>query len=453
MHTLDIPAPKPDGFSDRPTIAGRQPTIEQDRLSTAPKHPLARVPKPYGRGLLLVALLAFGSALVAIWLAPRGGWWAPVAALTALTLTLVAVGRWLRLQRRIRAVASEWQLTIDAVADPILTLDPDGRILRMNRAAMRLSGKPYTENLGKTISDLGAGEPWRTASQRLTQAQKGHRTTVPIKDLDSGQSWEITVSKVHNPERERPTIIAVARNVTEIVDLQESLHRQELMAATGSLVAGVAHDMRNFLVAVNGTAHLIEQSAGHVDNVPRLVRLLREHGDRTNALMQTLLDYGKPIEKTHCEESITELVEEACRICTSAAQAKDVKLTIRCAPDLPRIACDRTRILQAFTNLVENAVQHSPTGGEVIVETRWAGRSIECLVRDSGPGFAAADLERIFEPFFTRRQGGTGLGLAIVHRVISEHGGEIVATNHPAGGALFRLELPARLTDFLRRAS
>jgi signal transduction histidine kinase len=98
--------------------------------------------------------------------------------------------------------------------------------------------------------------------------------------------------------------------------------------------------------------------------------------------------------------------------------------------------------VQVFHNLVENAVQHSPRGGAVEVEVAAEEEWIVCAVRDGGPGFREGDLERLFEPFFSRRIGGTGLGLSIVQRIVDEHRGRIAAANRPEGGAVLTLRLP-----------
>ena len=106
---------------------------------------------------------------------------------------------------------------------------------------------------------------------------------------------------------------------------------------------------------------------------------------------------------------------------------------------------DRVRMTQVLQNLIENAAHYTASGGQVEVAIGWAGEKggdwIECAVRDSGPGFAEADLEQLFEPFFTRRRGGTGLGLSIVKRIVYDHGGEVSARNHPEGGAVVVVHL------------
>jgi signal transduction histidine kinase len=107
---------------------------------------------------------------------------------------------------------------------------------------------------------------------------------------------------------------------------------------------------------------------------------------------------------------------------------------------------DRRRLSKVFVNLIENAIQHSPSGSRVTVEgmeTFEAGRHwVDCLIRDMGTGILPHDLARIFEPFFSKRRGGTGLGLAIAHRIMEEHGGKLIAGNNPQGGACMTARFP-----------
>ena len=120
----------------------------------------------FGGALALAALLALG------WTVIQGDWGSAAGAGILLILLLLALlafvfGRWVHLQERIGKVAKEWQLTLDSVDSPILTLDPEGRVLRMNRAAMVLTGRSYVANLGEKIADVGPGEPWKTAGELL----------------------------------------------------------------------------------------------------------------------------------------------------------------------------------------------------------------------------------------------------------------------------------------------
>jgi signal transduction histidine kinase len=146
------------------------------------------------------------------------------------------------------------------------------------------------------------------------------------------------------------------------------------------------------------------------------------------------------------QRELAAVVDAALELCRPLAARRGVGLAVRLEPGLPPATIDAQRLAQAIKNVVENAVQHSPAGGEVAIEaapftvdgTPW----LRVSVRDRGPGFAPAELPRVMEPFFSRRSGGTGLGLSIVSRVVEGHGGRVRAANHPEGGALIDLEIP-----------
>jgi signal transduction histidine kinase len=175
--------------------------------------------------------------------------------------------------------------------------------------------------------------------------------------------------------------------------------------------------------------------------------LLRQELGRMTQLMQALLDYGKPARPDRAPREIDGPLESALALCRPLAVRQGVALALRLEPGLPPAMIDAQQLAQAVKNAIENAVQHSPAGCEVTVEAvpfpaenaAW----IRISVRDRGPGFAPADLPRVTEPFFSRRNGGTGLGLSIVARVMEEHGGRVRAANHPEGGAVVHLEIPA----------
>jgi signal transduction histidine kinase len=162
--------------------------------------------------------------------------------------------------------------------------------------------------------------------------------------------------------------------------------------------------------------------------------------------MQDLLEYGRPSGPQLAPGSLSEVLAAAIATCLPQAAAAGVTLEQRVSSELCRLALDRGRLHQVFQNLIQNGIQHCREGGVVTVSAHRVEDSaaswIRCTVEDSGRGFLAEDLPRVFEPFFTRRRGGTGLGLAIAQRIVEEHGGTIAAANRPGGGAVVTLLLP-----------
>jgi signal transduction histidine kinase len=172
---------------------------------------------------------------------------------------------------------------------------------------------------------------------------------------------------------------------------------------------------------------------------------LRAEIVRLTTLMKDLLDFGRPSRPDFAECRLEDIVGTAVLACEPLARRKSVQVSWPQQPVLPAVLVDRARITQVVQNLVENAIHFSPAGGRVEIALQVAtdeeGEWVECVVRDSGPGFTPADVPRLFEPFFTRRRGGTGLGLSIVKRIVYDHGGDVTAENHPGGGAIVKVRL------------
>jgi signal transduction histidine kinase len=166
--------------------------------------------------------------------------------------------------------------------------------------------------------------------------------------------------------------------------------------------------------------------------------------------MEELLEYGRPFKGEFYPAAIAEVVAKCMRACMPAAEVANVNIVNCINGNLPEIAVDRRRLSKVFVNLIENAIQHSSSGGQVSIEARefFDGEEgwIDCSVRDAGKGISDEDLPLIFEPFFSKRRGGTGLGLAIAHRIMIEHGGALIAGNNPEGGACMTARFP-RITN------
>jgi len=214
----------------------------------------------------------------------------------------------------------------------------------------------------------------------------------------------------------------------------------------GSLVAGVAHEVRNPLFAISATLDAFDARFRDRDDYKKYAQALRTQLDRMSHLMRDLLDYGRPAVLEFREVAPGELLRDAVRGCSDLASHAGVPVEVEAAADLAALLVDRGRAVQVFINLVENAIQHSPDRLPVAVRAEEHARAgapgVRFTVEDRGPGFQALDIPKLFDPFFTKRQGGTGLGLAIVRRIVDEHGGTITPANRPDGGASISVWLP-----------
>jgi PAS domain S-box-containing protein len=346
-----------------------------------------------------------------------------------------------KLQQLISRSALEWRLTFDALGSPLLLLELDGRIIRLNEAARALAGIPFEDAVHKPLAALGGEPPWpavQALAERVIATAEGATTQARERQ---GRAWDVAVNPVAGPGGER-WLVVVLLDITDLVKLQESLRRSETMSAMGALVAGVAHEVRNPLFGISATLDAFESRFKSRTEYRRYFDVLKERVHRLSELMQQLLDYGKPLRLAPSAEAPGEVMRAAAAGCSPLAAKARVEIVEEPVADLPSLEMDRNRVVQVFQNLLENAIQHSPPGSRVVFRAEGTGEGVRFAVEDSGSGFRAEDLDRIFEPFFTRRRGGTGLGLSIVQRIVEQHGGEVAASNRPDGGAVMSVTLP-----------
>lgn len=237
---------------------------------------------------------------------------------------------------------------------------------------------------------------------------------------------------------------AFNRMATDLKRAEQELVEAAKFSFVGELAAGVAHEVRTPLGVLRSAAQLLERSLEVNDDESReLLRLLPEEVDRIERVVSALLDLGRPRELRLEPAALGHIVLRA--VDFIEPQARQKQITIRrhvSAPDLV-VLCDPELIYQVALNLLVNAVQILFNGGilEIAllpVRNGYAGFE----VRDDGPGMTEEVRTRIFEPFFTRREGGTGLGLTFVQRVIQEHGGRVFVESERGCGAVFRVLLP-----------
>ena len=352
-----------------------------------------------------------------------------------------------RLQNAVEQAAQAWRLTFDAIESPIVILDLEGKITRLNRVAREVSGRSFEEILGQSVEEIGVGQPWQAMAEFVKLCQKSRvAMSGQTRDVATDRTWDIVANPYTRIGDEAEGVVLVARDITGMVKLQETLRRSERMSEMGALVAGVAHEVRNPLFSISATLDACEALFGEQTEQAEFMKMMRVAVDRLTQLMTELLDYGKPMLLTLAEGSIQEVLMQAINSCAPQSERARVAVCNRtAASDFPPVMMDHGRLMQVFQNLIENAIQHSPSRSTVTVEAievrEKDGMFIDCRVMDSGSGFRNEDLPKIFEPFFTRRRGGTGLGLSIVQRIVEEHQGVIKASNRPQGGACMTVRL------------
>ncbi len=352
-----------------------------------------------------------------------------------------------RLYASLQQSAMEWRQTFNAIDFPVLIVDLSGTIKRSNQAAEQIVGVSAEQILGKTVSELGENEPWKKSVELIERIREN---PVPlaeeVKCDTTGKTWAITLYHVNEFGSAGERAILIAQDITKRAELEASLRQSEMMSLLGSLVAGVAHEVRNPLFGISSIIDAFETRFSDRTEYLRYTNVLRDEIGRLTILMEELLEYGKPFRGDLYLVSMEEMVARSVRACLPAADVAKVNLVSNVEDSLPKIRIDRRRLSKVFVNLIENAIQHSPQQSAVTIEARRINDGnlgwVECAIRDSGAGILPEDMPKIFEPFFSKRRGGTGLGLAIAQRIMQEHGAKLIAGNNPEGGACMIARFP-----------
>jgi len=238
--------------------------------------------------------------------------------------------------------------------------------------------------------------------------------------------------------------------------LLAELHQQEKLAGMGRMVAGVAHEIRNPLGIIQSSAELVLKKA-KADNHPhtRIIEAIYDEARRLSRTVNEFLDYARPRQPHKVDVDICRVLEQAVVFLERECETRGIQMTRDC-PEGTTVPGDRDLIYRAVYNVLGNAMQALPPEGGIIQAsavivpnegghgsdddepTAW----LHLNVRDSGPGFDEANLDKLKDPFFSTKDTGTGLGLAIVCSIIESHGGSVILSNAPEGGALVTLRLP-----------
>src|SRR5687768_16532292 len=352
-----------------------------------------------------------------------------------------------RLHTSLQQSAAEWRQTFNAMDFPVLIVDLDGTIKRSNSAAEQIAGLPAEELRSRRVGGLAEHQPWKKAAELIENVRvNAVPLSAEVKDNKTGKTWAITLYHINEFGSIGERVILIAQDISKRAELEASLRQSEMMSLLGSLVAGVAHEVRNPLFGISSILDAFETRFSDRTEYLRYTNVLRDEIGRLTVLMEELLEYGKPFRGDLYLVSMEEMIARSVRACLPAAEVARVDLNSDVEESLPKIRIDRRRLSKVFVNLIENAIQHSPAQTTVSVEAckvidggqEW----VQCAIRDSGRGILAEDMPRIFEPFFSKRRGGTGLGLAIAHRIMQEHGGKLIAGNNPDGGACMMARFP-----------
>ena len=349
---------------------------------------------------------------------------------------------------------------IAAALDCIIAIDEAGRVMEFNPAAEQTFGRQRAQVLGEPINALIVPPHLRQRhaegfARYLTTGEArviGERIAIEAMRADGGIfPVELTISEVRLPERRLFTahlrdLTAAHAAEAEIQRQRDALHQSEKMAAFGSLLAGVAHELNNPLSIVIGNALLLADEAEGSALAERAQRV-REAAERCGRIVRSFLAMARQRKTEPRPVSVQALVDAALQLLAYSMRTSSVTVEQDIAADLPAVLCDPDQIQQVLSNLLINArqvLEERPQPRRVRLTARADAEWVRLEVADNGPGIAEHIRSRVFDPFFTTKPvgTGTGIGLAVSRGIAEAHGGTLSLAPSDGEGACFVIRLP-----------
>jgi PAS domain S-box-containing protein len=338
---------------------------------------------------------------------------------------------------------------ITHLASGLMVADPGGAITVINPQGAMTLRCDAAELIGHKLTDLfpNAGELLEVrgeSSHRELELTLRDHSAIPL---------GFSNSYLTDVRGNREGVIVVFRDLSEIKQLQAELHRKDRLAAIGEVVAGVAHEIRNPLFGITSVAQILTREVNLTSAHRDLVEAMLSETQRLNALIGDLLVFGRPAALERRPTDLHQLLDGCFHLYAGEIRERSIAPRKAYHPHLPTLLVDQDKLIQVILNLLKNALEATPPGGTVTVETRLHKSGggevddVEVSISDTGCGVLPEDRDRIFDLFFTTKPRGSGLGLPICRRIIEDHGGKLALESRQEQGTTFTITLPLKPGD------
>ena len=355
-------------------------------------------------------------------------------------------------EKRADSLARYNEYILGSISSGVVICDSNGIVTRFNRSAETILRYFEKECRGKHYCEIFGQEHRLTSmlDDALTAGIVHSRLEFEVKRPDGEKLWLGCSSSMINDEKgEGMGAVLLMIDLTEIRCLQELSSYSEKMASLGEMSAGLAHEIRNSLAAVMGFARLAEKSKNLDDKTVKLVEAIRNESVAAETILSRFLNFAKPLDFCPEAVNIPELINSAIEY-LSHPNLEIINIKCRPIDDIPLFSCDPVLLRQVLANLLLNACDAMPDGGDIVLDVKVEKKKTNGMsdllisVADNGAGIASESLDKIFEPFHTDKPHGTGLGLALVKKIVVLHEGRVEVHSKPGKGTRFSIHLPIR---------
>ena len=339
---------------------------------------------------------------------------------------------------------------LQSMISGVMTVNEKGEIVTFNYMAEKISGRQAADVLGQSVETIWGKRAMITnvVASTLTQGKCytdfGSALASPVHGLVP-VAFSSTVLFDH--QGQKIGVVVTIHDQTELKELEEKVRRADKLSALATMAAGMAHEIKNPLSSMKVLSQLLPKKFDDPEYRQKMSEILPREINRIDKIVESLLGFARATTLVFAPAELTELLEENLNYYEPQASAAGIKI-VRDYAALPMIEVDRAQLSQVFSNLIINAIQAMPSGGQLKIETR-PGKKVEgmlstikIVVADTGHGLPEETIKKLFDPFFTTKHGGTGLGLTISHSIVDGHQGDIRVQSQLGQGTVFTVTLP-----------
>lgn len=345
------------------------------------------------------------------------------------------------------ALKNHYLTVIQSSANALLVVNPKGSVEDANQAAESVFG-PLPSLLGQSV-DRATGLP--LLGPLVTQVTASGVQVVSQELTRRGpagepMSFAVNVTPLLTGEDGSSSgAVVTLADLSPIRAMECQVERAERLAALGQMTAGLTHELRNGINKIAGYATMLADELPSADARQRYPAGILEDAAQLESMLQRFLTFARQEQLSTTEVRLPELVERVLVALQPEFRTRRIELVADLPPGVPAIQGDPSRLSQAVTNVVRNAVEAmGQTGGTLSVSLQATRNAVQLRISDTGPGIPLDQQELVFNPFFTTKANGTGLGLPIVHRIVTRHGGTVLLESNPGKGTTVVLRFPCR---------
>ncbi len=349
-----------------------------------------------------------------------------------------------RAQQDLKESEERYRTVVEQASEGIALVNPETwTFVETNSAFQSLLGYTEEELRQRTLYDI-SNEFQEQMENDALAATEGEicfpgEQTYRRKD---GALIHVEVSANRISYRGQNVLCLMVRDITERKQMEQYLIQTERIAAMGQLAATLAHEINNPLHSVWTALELVMDFPISEGEKEEYLHAIRREIRRLMNVSRRVLDFARPSQAEHSLVAIGSVIRYSLDLTSAQLQKHHIRVNLDIPDNLPPVAGSQDQLAQVFLNLILNAIDVMPEGGQLDIAVRADDRRLVVTLTDTGPGIPPELMSQLFEPFVTAKKTGTGLGLAISRSIIRQHGGTITAANAPQGGAVFTITLP-----------